>query len=66
LDVLATRQRNIDGLIRDAVYRQRFSKAQEEIEQAREDERRYLKALDGVMTAIRAVEGKLMLMPLDA
>jgi hypothetical protein len=37
LDVLATRQRNIHDLIRDAVYRQRFSKDQEEIEQHREE-----------------------------
>jgi hypothetical protein len=66
LDVLASRQRRIDDMIRDAADRQRFSKDREDIERAREDERRYLKALDAVMTAMRAIEVKLMLMPLDA
>ncbi len=66
LGVLAARQRHIEDKIRDAIYRQRFSQDENEIRRALEEERHHLKALDGVMTSIRALEGKLMLLPLDS
>lgn len=57
---LQERLTEIDQLLRDARDRQRFSDA-EGAAKALDDERTYLLELDGLMTRIRAVEGKLLL-----
>lgn len=51
----------LDGRIRDAVARQRFSADSGEIEQARRDEAKWLTHMDRLMTRIRAAEGRLLL-----
>jgi hypothetical protein len=66
LSILAARQRHLEDKIRLAVYRQRFSSSASEVERARQDELDCLKSLDSILTSIRAIEGKLSLMPHDA
>ena len=61
LVLLQERQADLDGKLRDAANRQRFSSSAAGVEQARDDERKQLVLLDRLMTRIRAVEGKLLL-----
>lgn len=58
---LQQRLTEIDLLLRDARDRQRFSSDAAGAAKALDDERSYLRELDGLMTRIRAVEGKLLL-----
>jgi hypothetical protein len=58
---LQQRLTEIDQLLRDARDRQRFSSDAAGAAKALDDERTYLLELDGLMTRIRAVEGKLLL-----
>lgn len=51
----------IDQRLRNARDRQRFSSDAAGAAKALDDERAYLLELDGLMTRIRAVEGKLLL-----
>ena len=51
----------IDRRLRDARDRQRFCSDAAGAAKALDDERAYLVELDGLMTRIRAVEGKLLL-----
>lgn len=51
----------IDRRIRDAVARQRHATDPQAAEQARAEEARCLRQLDGLMTRIRATEGRLLM-----
>jgi hypothetical protein len=62
LQELDDRRARLDRLIADAVNRQRFSPDRGDAEKARGDERGYLAEMDRLMTRIRAVEGKLLLL----
>jgi hypothetical protein len=58
---LDERQIELDRKLRDAACRLRFCGDPDGLRQARADEREHLAALDRLMTRIRAVEAKLLL-----
>ena len=62
LAALDARREVLDGRIRHAVQRQRYSRDPLDVDQARLDERAYVTEMDRVMTRIRAVEAKLLLL----
>jgi beta-lactamase class A len=59
---LDEKRTQLDRRIADAVNRQRFSPDRADAEKARDDERKHLAEMDRLMTRIRAVEGKLLLL----
>ena len=58
---LDAKQRALDIKIRVAAQRQRYSRDQQQVTQAVQDEAAYVAEMDRLMTRIRAVEAQLLL-----
>ena len=58
---LDARQHALDMKIREAAQRQRYSRDQQQVTQAVQEEAAYVAEMDRLMTRIRAVEAQLLL-----
>ena len=58
---LDARQHALDMKIREAAQRQRYSRDQQQVTQAVQDEAAYVAEMDRLMTRIRVVEAQLLL-----